>query len=56
MLLLMLIMMMMMLMMMTVIMIVVRVFIQPRVPSFLSLDTDGRVLRLDSFSKTMGGG
>jgi len=31
-------------------------FVQPRVPSFLSMDMDGRVLRLDSFSKTMGGG
>jgi len=34
----------------------VDVFVQPRVPSFLSLDVDGRVLRLDSFSKTIGGG
>ena len=36
--------------------IIVHVFVQPRVPSFLSLDVDGRVLRLDSFSKTVGGG
>lgn len=36
--------------------IIVHVFVQPRVPSFLSLDVDGRVLRLDSFSKTIGGG
>jgi len=43
-------------MMMMVIMTAMRVFIQPRVPSFLSMDVDGRVLRLDSFSKTMGGG
>jgi len=35
---------------------VIHLLVQPRVPSFLSMDVDGRVLRLDSFSKTMGGG
>lgn len=31
-------------------------FISALVPSFLSLDTDGRVMRLDSFSKVIGPG
>ncbi|XP_064617176.1 kynurenine/alpha-aminoadipate aminotransferase, mitochondrial-like [Liolophura sinensis] len=31
-------------------------FNKPRVPSFLSLDTDGRVLRFDSFSKVLSSG
>ncbi|KAL8607183.1 hypothetical protein ACOMHN_009577 [Nucella lapillus] len=31
-------------------------FNQPYVPSFLSLDTDGRVVRFDSFSKVLSGG
>ncbi|XP_071487250.1 kynurenine/alpha-aminoadipate aminotransferase, mitochondrial-like [Diadema antillarum] len=31
-------------------------FDQPRLPSFLSMDSDGRVIRLDSFSKIIGAG
>lgn len=31
-------------------------FIEPRVPSFLSMDEDGRVLRFDSFSKVLSSG
>ncbi|XP_041357856.1 kynurenine/alpha-aminoadipate aminotransferase, mitochondrial-like [Gigantopelta aegis] len=31
-------------------------FAKPRVPSFLSLDTDGRVIRLDTFTKLLSAG
>ena len=32
------------------------IVLQTRVPSFLSIDTDGRVMRFDSFSKMMSAG
>lgn len=31
-------------------------YLKPRVPSFLSMDEDGRVLRFDSFSKVLSSG
>ena len=31
-------------------------YFQPYVPSFLSMDTDGRVVRFDSFSKLVSSG